>query len=639
MFCTPVLQRKENSDRTFVINKEIVELGKKKELENLLEFIAKEEKQFSNVNYATAMSQLGRIRSFDGSDPRFLTFLDSLSNTINERGLPWIKVREASNIVYGIGKMQLNNNQSAKNILDWMSQAKIAKDFVEKANAQDISNAVWAFATLGIPAPALFANIEAHSNRLFKEGKPQDVAITAWAFATLGIEAPKLFAAIEAHSDWLVKEGNPQDGSNTAWALATLRTQAPKLFAHIEAHSEWFVKEGNPQAVANTAWAFATLGVEAPKMFGHVESCSEWFVKNGTPQTIANTAWAFPTLGVEAPKMFGHVEACSEWFVKNGDPQAVANTAWAFATLGTPAPKLFARIEACSKWFVKEGKPQEVANTAWAFATLGIPAPKLFADIEAHSNWLVKNGNPQNVANTAWAFATLGFDAPNFYAALDSISVEILAKDLIPQSVTILCYAVSIAGRSAQSEELFSSLWAKAIELFESKAKFSDDELRQLAQTQIFAKVAGVELAQCPDSMSKEIKRLMVEKRAEDNVTSRSAEEVSKILKEIGFEHELEVSPDISISGGMLAIDYACKERKVAIEYDGEYHFLKAVESGELTTMRNGRTKAKRRLLEQLGWTVISLDYRGYINACHKSNEKQWLRNALKEAGVVLPYF
>jgi len=87
---------------------------------------------------------------------------------------------------------------------------------------------------------------------------------------------------------------------------------------------------------------------------------------------------------------------------------------------------------------------------------------------------------------------------------------------------------------------------------------------------------------------------------------SQSSKEVSQLLNEIGFHHECEVSPDSSISGGMLAIDFACPEQKIAIEFDGPSEFLKAVGSGKLTSIENGATKAKRRYLEQLGWTVIN---------------------------------
>ena len=117
---------------------------------------------------------------------------------------------------------------------------------------------------------------------------------------------------------------------------------------------------------------------------------------------------------------------------------------------------------------------------------------------------------------------------------------------------------------------------------------------------------------------------------------SHSSREVSQLLHEIGFHHECEVSPDSYISSGMLAIDFACLEQKVAIEFDGPSHYLKSVESGKLTSTENGATKAKRRYLEQLGWKVINIDYRDYIQAKSVSNEKQWLWKLLNASGVSL---
>jgi len=82
----------------------------------------------------------------------------------------------------------------------------------------------------------------------------------------------------------------------------------------------------------------------------------------------------------------------------------------------------------------------------------------------------------------------------------------------------------------------------------------------------------------------------------------------------------------------------ACTKRMIAIEFDGPSHFLKALGSGKLTSTENGATKAKRRFLEQLGWTVINLDYRDYDEAKSRSNKKEWLRKKLQASGVELSY-
>jgi len=98
-----------NQNPAIAMNKRLIEHGKKKQWRQLLEVAELEQASFNNVNYATVMSQLGRIGYFNKADPRFLTFLQALATMIEERGLPWIKPREASNIIHAIGKMQLRN--------------------------------------------------------------------------------------------------------------------------------------------------------------------------------------------------------------------------------------------------------------------------------------------------------------------------------------------------------------------------------------------------------------------------------------------------------------------------------------------------------------------------------------------------
>ena len=284
-----------------------------------------------------------------------------------------------------------------------------------------------------------------------------------------------------------------------------------------------------------------------------------------------------------------------------------------------------------------EGDPQNVANTAWACATLGYDAPLLFAEIDRRSKWLVEEGVPQAVANTAWACATLGFKAPNLFVTINQNLGSLIEKGNT-QTIANTCYAISVLGMSKdESKTSLAKLWERAIDLYSAEEEdFRVEELRQLAQTLIFAKASGVQLSQPPEKMAANMESAL--HRVDDNTVSRSTKEVSNLLKEIGLNHEEEVAPDKSLSGGMLAIDMACTERKIAIEFDGPTHFLKALGSGKLTSTENGATKAKRRFLEQLGWTVINLDYRDYINAKSRSNEKEWLRKKLKASGVTLSH-
>jgi RAP domain len=273
----------------------------------------------------------------------------------------------------------------------------------------------------------------------------------------------------------------------------------------------------------------------------------------------------------------------------------------------------------------------------WALATLQTNAPKILAAVDERADLFLRHGTAQNISNCAWAFASLGFEATKFFNALDRDPRTFLGKELNLQSVANLCFAIAIVGRVVESQTLLLQLWDRAIQLYAEDAMFTDEQCWQMEQTAIFARAWGVELSPCPVAMAKSMEQAMAAKNAKDNALSRGSKEVSKILTDIGFDHECEVPPDSNIVGGMMAIDFACTRRKVAIEYDGEWHFLRALGSGELTFQQDGSTKAKRRLLEQLGWTVINLDFREYMTACDMSKETEWIRAELNNSGVLLP--
>jgi len=600
----------------------------------MLSFAKREQKNLNNVNMATLMSQLGSIPGLMiTNDPDFVAFMEVLVRRIEDRGLSWIKPREASNIIHSLAKLKLRNNPSAKKLLEWISSPETASKFVAEAEPQAVANVAWACATLFFPAPHLFTEIDRHAAWLVEKGTPQEVANTVWACAALDFrEAPSLLEEINRHSKWLVQQGSTQAVANTASACAKLGFQAAELFDEIDSQSQRLVDRGNPQDLANTAWACATLGHAAPNWFARIDQRASWLVEHGKSQEVTITAWACASLGCRVPNLFSEIERQPRRVLDRGNQQDVSNVAWACATIGFEAPKMFEEINRLAKSFVLNAKPQSVANTAWAFASLGYEAGELFAEIDRQSSQrVVIEGTPQNISNTAWACAQLGFDAPTLFAEINQHPDRLL-KDGNPQNLVNACYAISIVGRTRQCETSLKALWERSIELFASGADFLDLNLQQLAQTQIFAEADGVFLQQTPATMAMRMKSAL--KTMEDNEVSHSSKIVSQLLNEIGFHHECEVAPDSSLTGGMLAIDFACTEQKVAIEYDGPSHFLKALGSGELTSTENGGTKAKRRFLEQLGWTVINMDYRDLMRAQNESMEKGWLREKLVAEGV-----
>jgi hypothetical protein len=289
--------------------------------------------------------------------------------------------------------------------------------------------------------------------------------------------------------------------------------------------------------------------------------------------------------------------------------------------LGVQSPKLFSEIDRQASWLVEERTPQAVANTAWSCATLGFQSPKLFSEIDRRASWLVEEGKPQEVASTALAFATLGMQPPHFFEWV-SLHFERILESSNKQCISNLCYAITVLDLAPTYEREFSQLWSKTL-IWDPRA-LPVHHSTQLVHVYAFVKASGMDL-QAPAIVN--IKDSYPE-------PSRSQREVSLLLNELGFDHEEEVHPlheegEPSLPLVMLSIDMASRDRMIAIELDGPSHFLVEAESGKVSKVENGATKAKRLFLERLGWKVFNVHYLDWIEAKRTGEENELIRMLL----------
>jgi hypothetical protein len=200
-----------NKSHDVTRNKQILALGKNKKWREMLSLYQESSSQYNNINYATTMSQLGKIRSVNKRDPSFIRFMDDLANSIDNKGLNWIGCRPVANIVHAIGKMSLKS-KSAKKIMDFVSQKDNAKAIALNGTPQEVANICWSIGKQGpLNNYSLFlVEAEKRSSWLIKEGTPQAAANTAWACATLGMQSQNLFAEIETVQ--LVGQGGQSTG-------------------------------------------------------------------------------------------------------------------------------------------------------------------------------------------------------------------------------------------------------------------------------------------------------------------------------------------------------------------------------------------------------------------------------------------
>jgi len=242
-------------------------------------------------------------------------------------------------------------------------------------NAQEISNMVWAFATVDKPHALLF---EAMGDQVvaFKhlgESKPQEFANTLWAYAKTGLSHPMLFEKVANHIVRLdsLDRFKPQALFNIVWAYATAQVPHPKLFQKVANAAMQRREEFNSQEVANLLWAYATMGIVDKQLFLSFVPTAAKLIDSDTNQGLSNIAWAYAVADVDAPTLFNDVfiNAC----VEKKDGFEIEN---------------FSQLHQWLLWQTKEksnaGLPEELQDRCYeAFTSVDPTASKLQDDVVA----------------------------------------------------------------------------------------------------------------------------------------------------------------------------------------------------------------------------------------------------------------
>jgi hypothetical protein len=212
-----------------------------------------------------------------------------------DRTLPYSDARHISNLAYAYALVGYDPQLGDRTLLVNIGDESVG--FIQEFNGQDVSNMVWAFATLNVTHPVLFQTVGHHIEQLddLESFKPQELSNIIWAYATAGVQHPTLFKNVGDHIVALdnLKSFEPQAFANTVWAFATAGMQHPALFKKVSDHVAALdnLKSFNSQDFANTVWAYATAGVQHPDLFRKVGEHIITFdnLKSFTPQALSNT--------------------------------------------------------------------------------------------------------------------------------------------------------------------------------------------------------------------------------------------------------------------------------------------------------------------------------------------------------------
>ena len=533
-----------------------------------------------------------------------------------------------SNVIWALAKC----GHRARALAGEIEKEEVAERLVRQGTHQAIRNTMWGLATMGIKAPVLARAIDTKgAPKLFLEGTSQDVATVLWAMAKLEHKAPELASGIEREevAQKLTREGSSQEIATIMWAMARLGYKAKLLAIKIERKpvvGEFLAMEGKPQEIANVMWAMAVLGHKAPVFARELEKkdAADKIAREGTPQAISNIIWAMAKLGCESTVFAGKVdsEEVVEKLVREGTSQAIGNAMWAMTALGHQMPNLATSVERkeVAQRISSEGNSEEIGNIVWAIAEQKYDCPTLLRSISQGIGGTISGEPSRIVSKIARAFASLGhFDD----GAFDQFAKHArrVAEKGSTRDICGMLYALAIAGKVKVHEDAVRILWDEA----EGRPtlEFAKEDWNHMEAAMFHARSEGVALrVKDSNKMMRmtEAGSADAAGKAPPSFKDEIAQELFDFgysgFSELGYEgFERDFVPFKGDGAGkslgnFLKIDVAWKKKRVALQLNGPSQFLTRIgEEGGLDNehkTRDGDTLAKARLLNKMGWKLIS---------------------------------
>ena len=329
------------SDRDFDRNGRIARCWRSEDIHRIVRT-----ERLSAVNAATALSRLakqaGRNGAGDtvaGSDADWTTMRSVVESVADEFG-----PRELTNALHGYARL-VKCGLDARHVPGERLAALVARD-ANALNERDVSNALWAYGTMGgIETAALDALDAAARRTAAYMTEARHVGTVLWAFARL--DAPPAKPTLEALFMAAERSANDMDApavANALWGLAVLGARPAKSTLNaLEAAALREAPKMRATPVSQALFAFAKLGhAPAPRTRAALDEAArrEGGALNG--ENTANILYAYASLGDPKPPE-ATVEALRAAVERNADTMdkavldAIDKVSAAPAPAGDPA--------------------------------------------------------------------------------------------------------------------------------------------------------------------------------------------------------------------------------------------------------------------------------------------------------------
>ena len=305
---------------------------------------------FNDFHMSAAFTRLARfskrrqLRPADVSSQTWLRLAARLRRMLKEDALT---ARGVSNVFWANGELYAKVAGCDSQLL--VELGKCLLDKVRVMNAQDLSNSLWAAATLqevAVEALTSVPALAAHVPQKVGDMKPQEISNSLWAAAKLQASAPEVLSAVPALAAEIphkVEGMIPQQLSNILWAAAALQDAAPEVLMAVPAITAAVPRQVGdmvPQALSNCFWAAASLQDAAPEILTAVSAmaaCVCETVEDMNAQDLSNNLWAAAKLQDAVPAVLLAAQDLVAQMLQNMGsmhPKGLQMSLWAASELG-----------------------------------------------------------------------------------------------------------------------------------------------------------------------------------------------------------------------------------------------------------------------------------------------------------------
>lgn len=277
----------------------------------------------------------------------------------------------------------------------------------------------------------------------------------------------------------------------------------------------------------------------------------------------------------------------------------IAMIAWAFGkicpldwnAMGPHIDMLCAVLASSALKSIRHFTAQDLAELAVGVVAMQYDNANLMQLVAYEATKKLRSFSHRELSNIIWAYGKV-FRRPRKFVLAAAEEARRRLPHFTPTELANVAWALTVL--EVYDVSLYQEIFAR-MDLWRASADLQEGDLNQLYQVYCLLRLQAPEAVV---GVSRELRLDMYgawsgNKEREKRTTNRQAA-VAKVLENMQIRHEVEAEHDIDI----LLPDYG-----VALEVDGPAHFLRN------TGHPMGHTIMKRRLLQLLGYNVISVPH------------------------------